>query len=91
LWVLATGVILIVPLRPESLPTQITAVVVATMAFFLLIPNLLTVALSASLFLNIGFLLAALQFTGIDAIVALRIALLLIMGVVVGFCALLRL
>lgn len=91
LWVLATGVILIVPLRPESLPTQITAVVVATMAFFLLIPNLLTVALPASLFLNIGFLLAALQFTGIDAIVALRIALLLIMGVVVGFCALLRL
>ncbi|PAU73957.1 GGDEF domain-containing protein [Halomonas salipaludis] len=41
LWILATGIILIVPLRPESLSTQVTAVVLATMAFYLLIPNLL--------------------------------------------------
>lgn len=91
LWILATGIILIIPLRPESLSTQITAVVVATMAFYLLIPNLLTVVVFASLYLNIGFLVAAVLFTEIDPITALRIALLLIMGIVVGFFALLRL
>jgi len=91
LWILATGIILIIPLRPESLSTQITAVVVATMAFYLLIPSLLTVVVFASLYLNIGFLVAAVLFTEIAPITALRIALLLIMGIVVGFFALLRL
>lgn len=91
LWVLATGIILIVPLRPESLSTQVTAVVVATMAFYLLIPNLLTVVAFASLYLNIGFLAAAVLFSDISPVETLRIALLLIMTNAVGFCALLRL
>nr|CDQ34218.1 putative diguanylate cyclase YcdT [Virgibacillus halodenitrificans] len=91
LWILATGIILIVPLRPDSLLTQITAVVVATMAFYLLIPNLLTVAMFASLYLSIGFLAAAVLFAEIAPVVTLRLALLLIMTNVVGFCALLRL
>jgi len=91
LWILATGIILIVPLRPDSLFTQVTAVVVATMAFYLLIPNLLTVAMFASLYLSIGFLVAAVLFAEITPVVTLRIALLLIMTNVVGFCALLRL
>ncbi|MCW4147931.1 diguanylate cyclase [Halomonas sp. 18H] len=90
LWLLATGIILIVPLRPESLPTQVTAVVVATMAFYLLIPNLLTVAALASLYLNIGFLVFAVLFAALGPMTMLRIALLLIMANVVGFCALLR-
>ncbi|CAM4252657.1 diguanylate cyclase [Vreelandella rituensis] len=91
LWILATGIILIVPLRPESLSTQVTAVVVATMAFYLLIPNLLTVVTFASLYLNIGFLVSAVLFAEISPMLTLRIALLLIMANVVGFCALLRL
>ncbi|WP_280541842.1 diguanylate cyclase [Chromohalobacter sp. 11-W] len=91
LWIIATGIILIVPLRPESLFTQITAVVVATMAFYLLIPNLLTVAMFASLYLSIGFLVSAVLFAEIAPVVTLRLALLLIMTNVVGFCALLRL
>lgn len=91
LWILATGIILIVPLRPESLATQITAVVVATMAFYLLIPNLLTVVVFASLYLSVGFLAAAVLFADISPVVTLRLALLLIMTNVVGFCALLRL
>ncbi|GAB2797537.1 hypothetical protein GCM10027040_25230 [Halomonas shantousis] len=91
LWILATGIILIVPLRPESLSSQITAVVVATMAFYLLIPNLLTVVTFASLYLSVGFLAAAVLFADIALVVTLRIALLLIMTNVVGFCALLRL
>ncbi|MDR5906985.1 GGDEF domain-containing protein [Franzmannia qiaohouensis] len=91
LWILATGIILIVPLRPESLSTQVTAVVLATMAFFLLIPNLLTVVTFASLFLSIGFVAAAVLFAEISAVDTLRIALLLMMTNVVGYCALLRL
>ncbi|SEM17133.1 diguanylate cyclase (GGDEF) domain-containing protein [Halomonas daqiaonensis] len=91
LWILATAIILIVPLRPESLPTQVTAVVVATMAFYLLIPNLLPIVAIASLYLNLGFLAAAMMVADIPAVIALRIVLLLIMTNVVGFFALLRL
>nr|WP_240457730.1 diguanylate cyclase [Halomonas socia] len=91
LWILATGIILIVPLRPESLSTQVTAVVLATMAFYLLIPNLLTVVTFASLFLSIGFVAAAVLFAEMAPVDTLRIALLLMMTNVVGFCALLRL
>lgn len=91
LWILAIGIILIVPLRPESLSSQVTAVAVATMAFYLLIPNLLTVATLASLFLCVGFLVAAVEFAGITPAVTLRIGLLMIMANLVGFSALLRL
>ncbi|WP_228716849.1 GGDEF domain-containing protein [Billgrantia pellis] len=91
LWILATGIILIVPLRPDSLATQVTAVVVATMAFYLLIPNLLPVVAIASFYLNMGFLAATAMVADISAVVALRILLLLIMANVVGFFALLRL
>ncbi|WP_322406805.1 GGDEF domain-containing protein [Idiomarina sp. PL1-037] len=90
LWVLATGIILIVPLRPESILTQITAVVVAIMAFYLLIPNLLTVAALASLYLSVGFLASAIIYAGISPTDALSLALLLIMANIVGYCALLR-
>jgi len=90
LWILATGIILIVPLRPESISTQITAVVVAIMAFYLLIPNLLTVAALASLYLTVGFLSAAAVYAGIPSENVLRVSLLLIMANIVGYCALLR-
>ncbi|MFC0446441.1 GGDEF domain-containing protein [Pseudidiomarina halophila] len=90
LWIVATGIILIVPLRPDSLSTQITAVVVAIMAFYILIPNLLTVAAVACIYLSVGFLTAAMAFTGISPADLLRIALLLIMANIVGYCALLR-
>lgn len=91
LWILATGIILLVPLRPESLATQVTALAVAIMAFYLLIPNLLPVVAIASLYLSLGFLLSAVSVADIPAVVALRISLLLIMANAVGFFALLRL
>lgn len=90
LWVLATGIILIIPLRPESLTTQITAVVVAIVAFYLLIPNLLTVAAVASLFLSVGFLATAVLVTGMSAVGMLPLVLLLVMANIVGYSALLR-
>ncbi|MBZ9559501.1 MULTISPECIES: GGDEF domain-containing protein [unclassified Modicisalibacter] len=91
LWILATGIILIVPLRPDSLSTQVTAVVVATMAFYLLIPNRLTVVTFASLYLSIGFLISAALFADAKPMGVVRVALLLIMANGVGFFALLRL
>ncbi|WP_192036096.1 GGDEF domain-containing protein [Halomonas sp. YLGW01] len=90
LWVLATGIILIVPLRPETLSTQMVAVVVAIMAFYLLIPNLLTVVTAASFYLSIGFLTTATLAAALDPVEILRLALLLIMANLVGFFALLR-
>ncbi|WP_458524485.1 GGDEF domain-containing protein [Onishia taeanensis] len=90
LWVMATGIILIIPLRPETLATQLVAVVVAIMAFYLLIPNLLTVVAAASLYLSIGFLTTAALAAELDAVATLRLALLLIMANLVGFFALLR-
>tara|TARA_B100001059_G_scaffold150234_1_gene150131 strand:- start:1596 stop:2567 length:972 start_codon:yes stop_codon:yes gene_type:complete len=91
LWVLAAGIISIVPLRPESLYTQITAVVVAIMAFYLLIPSLLTIASWASGFLSIGFIVASVAYADVSAPTATRLVLLFIMANIVGYCALLRL
>lgn len=90
LWVLATGIILIVPLRPDTLSTQLVAVIVAIMAFYLLIPNLLTVVVTASLYLSVGFLTASAIFAESTAVVVLRLSLLLVMANLVGFFALLR-
>ena len=91
LWVLATGILLIIPLRPESLYTQVMGTLAATFAFYLLIPNLLTVVTLASLYLSIGFLASAVLFADATPWVEVRIALLLIMANSVGFFALLRL
>lgn len=91
MWIVAMGIVLIVPLRPESLSTQVTAVVVAIMAYYLLIPNLLSNAVYASLFLSISFLAAAVMFAGISPATTLRIGLLLIVANIVGYSALLRL
>ncbi|MDW7748026.1 GGDEF domain-containing protein [Halomonas sp.] len=91
LWILATAIILIVPLRPDTIPTQVTAMVVANMAFYLLIPNLLPAVIIASLYLNLGFLAAAVLVAEVPPVIALRIMLLLIMTNAVGYFALLRL
>lgn len=90
LWIVATGIILIVPLRPESLSTQVTAVAMAIMAFYLLIPNLLTVSALASIYLTISFLAAAVVFAGISPVATLTIGLLLIVANIVGYTSLLR-
>lgn len=90
LWILSIGIILIIPLRPESLSTQITAVVVAIMAVYLLIPNLLTIAAVASLLLSIGFIVTAVIYSDLSPAATLRIGLLLIMANIVGYSALLR-
>ncbi|WFF42042.1 diguanylate cyclase [Salinicola endophyticus] len=91
LWILATGILLIIPMRPESINAQVTGTLVATLAFYLMIPNLLTIVTSASLYLGIGFLVFAVLFAGASPWMVIRVALLLIMANGVGFFALLRL
>ena len=91
LWIFAIGIILIVPLRPESLSTQVTSIAVAIVAFYLLIPNLLTVAALASAFVSITFLAAAMIYAGVTAEGAVRIGLLLAMANIVGYSSLRRL
>jgi len=91
LWVLATGIILIVPLRPESIGSQITAAAIAIIAFYLLIPNLLTVATLASLYLSVTFLVAATHFAMLPPTDVLRTGLLLMMANIVGYSTLMRL
>lgn len=90
LWIVATGIILIVPLRPESLSTQVTAIVVAIMAFYLLIPNLLTVSALASLYLSVSFLTVAMVFAGLSSVATVTIGLLIMVANIVGYTALLR-
>lgn len=90
LWIVATGIVLIVPLRPESLLTQVTAIVVAIMAFYLLIPNLLTVSALASLYLSFSFITAAVVFAKISLVATITIGLLIIVANIVGYTALLR-
>ena len=90
LWIVATGIVLIVPLRPESLSTQVTAIVVAIMAFYLLIPNLLTVSALASLYLSVSFLAVAVVFAELSPVATVTIGLLIMVANIVGYTALLR-
>ena len=93
LGILATGIILIVILRPgpESLSTQVTSLLVAITAFYLLIPNLLPMVAFTSLYLSVGFLSAAVLMGDVSPVVTLRMTLLIVMANAVGFFALLRL
>ncbi|WNL41415.1 GGDEF domain-containing protein [Halomonas sp. PAMB 3264] len=90
LWLLATGIILIVPLRPESFSTQIIAAVVAVLGFYLFIPNRLTVVTLVSLYLTSGFLVALVAFTDANLVDVTRTAILLLTANVIGFSTLLR-
>lgn len=83
--IFATGILLIVPLRPETLPTQLTAVAVTAMVFYLYIPNLLPGVVVSSLYLSIGFLVAASLWADLPPVGVLSYGLLLIMANLAGF------
>lgn len=79
IFLLATSLILIVPLRPETINVQITAVVAVTVAIYLFIPNRVPCAFGACLYLGVGFLVAT-HTTGLFAhagIVGITLTLLL--------------
>lgn len=83
--IFATGIILIVPLRPETLATQLTAVAVTVIVFYLYIPNVLPGIVVSSFYLSIGFLVAAWLWADLPAVGVLTYGLLLIMANVTGF------
>lgn len=89
--VIALCIILIVPLRPTTLPTQFTAVIIALLAFYLFVPNLLQGILLSSLLLTAGFLFAAWFWAGLPPVRVLTHGLLLSMANFVGFGTALRL
>ncbi|MCP1338029.1 GGDEF domain-containing protein [Idiomarina sp. M1R2S28] len=90
LCILATGIMLIVPLRPDSLLTQITAVVVTIMGFYFLIPAPLAMAAITSLYLSIGFVTSVELFAEVSLADTVRLSLLLFMANIVGYFGLLR-
>ena len=86
-FITVTGILMIVPLRPETLGTQIPAVVVASMALYLFIPNRLPWICAFNAYLAIGFLLASLQWASLSVTGFVTTALLLVLVNVTGYLA----
>jgi diguanylate cyclase len=87
----ATAVILIVGLRPQTLPTQTTAVVVTIMAIYLFVPNVMWGMIGASLYMSAGFLLGAWYWAGVAPINLLPLGILLLIANLVSYLVALRL
>ena len=86
----STGVFIVAALRPQTLPTQVTAVGIVVMAIYLFAPNVMRGMLATSAYLSVGFLFSAWYFADASAAVLLRIGILLILANVVGYFAALR-
>jgi diguanylate cyclase (GGDEF)-like protein len=82
---IATGSLALVAIRPHTLSTQLIAVVVIVMAFYLFSPILLWGMIGTSLYLGIGFLLGAWQWADLPWETMRAYGLLLIMANVVGY------
>ncbi|WP_235536217.1 MULTISPECIES: GGDEF domain-containing protein [unclassified Sphingomonas] len=82
---IATGSLALIAIRPETLSTQLIAVVVVVMAFYLFSPILLWGMIGTSLYLGIGFLLGAWHWGGLPWETLRSYGLLLIMANVVGY------
>lgn len=91
IFIALTGIILIVPLRPETISTQIPAVVVAGIAQYLFIPNRIPWSLGQSLYLSLGFLLATVLWAPLPPGELLTLTLLLILVNTIGLMTVLRL
>ena len=86
-----TGIILIVPLRPETVNTQIPAVMVATIAVYLYFPNRVPWMVAMNGYLGIGFLLAVAWLAPVPAGVLVTLSLLLLFVNTVGLMTAMRL
>ena len=83
---ICTMIIALVPLRPDTVGTQHTALIVASILLYLYIPNRLISQLIASLYLAIGFIAASAFFAPeLGAVRLGAMALLLVMVNVAGF------
>lgn len=88
---IASGMFLLMALRPHTLPTQLTAAVVVIMAFYLFIPNLLWGMIGSSVYLTVGLLLAAWYWAGASLTGAITYGVLLAVANIVGYMVALRL
>ncbi len=88
---IATGCILILGLRPNTLPTILTAVIVVVIGLYLFVPNLVSGMIAANLYLTAGFLAGAWYWAGLGPVALLTIALLLLLANIVGYGVALRL
>lgn len=90
-FLLMTSLILVVPLRPETIGAQLTAAVAATLALYLFIPNRIPWAFAGCVYLGVGFLLA-IHVTGLFALPGIvGAALTLVLANVIGLLTSLRL
>lgn len=84
--IICTMIIAIVPLRPDTIGTQHTALIVVSILFYLYIPNRLIWQFAANLYLATGFMIASALFAPELGTVRLgAMALLLVMVNVAGF------
>lgn len=86
-----TAVILIVPLRPQTVGTQVPAVMVATIAVYLFFPNRIPWMVLLNLYLAIGFIAAVVAYAPIPAGTILTMTLLLVFVNTVGLMTAARL
>jgi diguanylate cyclase (GGDEF)-like protein len=88
---LVTSAILIVPLRPETIGSQLTAVVALTLALYLFIPNRLPWIVASNSYLAAGFVLALYFWTDMAAAQIVISAVVLLVPNIIGFITALRL
>ncbi|MBN9021101.1 MAG: diguanylate cyclase [Rhizobiales bacterium] len=86
-FVVATGVFAVAALRPQTLPTQITAVAVVILAIYLFAPNVMRGMFASSGYLSLGFLFSAWYFADAAPAILISIAILLMLSNVVGYFA----
>jgi len=83
----ATGVFMVAVLRPQTLPTQLTAVIIIIMACYLFAPNVMRGMIASSAYLTVGFLVSAWYWAGATTPILLVFGMLLVLANVVGFFA----
>ncbi len=86
-FVVSTGVFVVAALRPQTLPTQITAVAIVLVAIYLFAPNVMRGMFAASAYLSLGFLLCARYLVDAPVPILISIAILLTLANIVGYFA----
>lgn len=89
--VISIGAILILAIRPETIPTQMISVVVILLAIYLFVPNLIVGMVASGAFLSVGFLVGCFLWSGVDAAGLTIFGLLLISANSVGYMSARRL
>ena len=83
--VIAILVVVVAALRPETLSTQLTAVAVVILGYYLFVPNLVSGMLVSSFLLSAGFLFGAWYWAGASANTLVPFAVLAVLSNVVGY------